>query len=71
MSTSAGKVTVTAEFPHQLARQARVAAALQGTSRSQLIRQAVSEYILQTAVAGLLGPGADREESPSEKGGRE
>jgi hypothetical protein len=71
MSTSAGKVTVTAEFPHQLARQARVAAALEGTSRSELIRKAVSDYVIQTAVAGLLGPGTHREEGPSERGDRE
>jgi hypothetical protein len=54
MATSAGKVTVTAEFPHQLARRARVAAALQGTSRSELIRQAVDTFVEGLGVDRLL-----------------
>lgn len=40
-------VIVTAFFPHELAEAARVAAARQGVSRSELIRQAVAYWLEQ------------------------
>jgi metal-responsive CopG/Arc/MetJ family transcriptional regulator len=46
------KEIVTAEFPGELAHQARIAAAVAGISRSELIRQAVAEYLEKMDSAG-------------------
>ena len=49
-----GKVIVAAEFPRRLEQHARIAAALEGVSRSELIRRAVNIYIEELGIAGLI-----------------
>lgn len=58
---------VSAEFPNDLAWRARVAAALAGISRSELIRRATDEYIARTTPTKKIASYGLQEKSASPK----
>lgn len=58
-------VNVNAPFPLTLAKQARVAAAINGISRAELIRRAVGEYLKRLTVDNENSP--HWQSRPSEK----
>ena len=52
-----GKIMVSAEFPHILERKARIAAAVEGVSRSELIRRAVEKFVRDMGIDAILAAG--------------